>query len=61
MYKQSSSLAKGLFIGMAAGATAAVIGTQYVKSNKKAIRKNANKALHAVGSFVDNMDYMLRK
>ena len=61
MYKQTTAITKGLCIGMAAGAAAAVIGTQVVKNNKKTIRKTANKALHAVGSFMDNVDGMLRR
>ena len=53
-------MVKGICIGMALGATAGVVGSGVVRSNKKGIKKTAGKALKAVGNIVDNMQYMVK-
>lgn len=60
MYKQTSSIAKGLCIGAAAGAALAVFGTQYAMNNKKKLKKKASKAMNTVENIMGNMDSMFR-
>ena len=59
MYKRSMTMTKGVCIGVLAGAAATAIGTQMMK-DKKHLKKNANKALHAIGDFVGNMETMFK-
>jgi len=59
MYKRSMTMTKGVCIGVLAGAAAAVVGTQMMK-DKKHLKKNANKALHAMGDLVGNVEGMFR-
>lgn len=60
MYKQSTTLARGIVIGTIAGAAVAVVGTQYAMNNKKTLRKSAAKAMNAVGNIVENMDSVFK-
>ena len=48
---------KGIAAGMAIGATMGVVGGIMMKKKKSGsgIKKSAGKALHAAGSFVENM------
>jgi hypothetical protein len=60
MYKQSSSLAKGICIGAAAGMAIAALGTSYAMNNKKMLRKKANKALCGASSIMESIESMLK-
>ena len=52
-----NGFAKGIMAGLMVGAAMAVTGDRMVMKrgrNSKIIRKTAGKALHAMGSFVEN-------
>lgn len=49
------SIGVGMAVCSAAAAAAAMMGT-----GKKSYKKNVNKAVKAVGDFVDNVQYMVR-
>ncbi len=59
MSKLVSSVVKGVGAGMAVGLAAGVIGGAMMQNNKK-IKKNTNKAVHAVEDFLDNVQYMFK-
>ena len=59
MYKRSVTITKGVCIGVLAGAAAAVVGTHLMK-DKKHLKKNAHKAMHAMGELVGNMESMFK-
>ena len=59
MYKRSMTMTKGVCIGVLAGAAVAVVWTQMMK-DKKHLKKNANKALHAMGELVGNVEGMFK-
>ncbi len=59
MYKSTTNLAKGIGVGMLAGAAAVTVGSMMMK-DKKQLKKNAGKAMHAVGDFINNMEYMMK-
>lgn len=50
---------KGVGAGMAVGLAAGVIGGAVMQNNKK-VKKNTNKAVHAVEDFLDNVQYMFK-
>ncbi len=45
-------------MGLVVGGAAGVIGTCYVKKNKKGIKHNAGKALHSIGDLLENVTDM---
>lgn len=48
-------------IGVAVGAAAYMMsGNRNMRSRTKQLRKNTGKALRQVGSFIDNVSYMMR-
>ena len=49
---------KGMGMGVALGCTAGVIGTCYVKKNKKGLKRNAGKTLHSIGDLLENVTDM---
>lgn len=59
MYKGTMSVVKGVGIGMLAGAAAVTVGSQLMK-DKKHLKKNAGKAIHAVGELMNNVEYMFK-
>ena len=59
MYKNAMGIAKGVGVGMLAGAAAVTVGSMLIK-DKKHLKKNAGKAIHAVGDLIDNVEYMLK-
>ena len=54
MYKSTMNVVKGVGIGMLAGAAAVTVGSQLMK-DKKHLKKNAGKAIHAVGELMNNV------
>ena len=60
MMKSTMNMVKGVGIGMLAGAAVTVVGSQMMKTDKKHLKKNAGKAMHAVGDFISNMEYMMK-
>ena len=63
MYKQTMNVAKGIGMGVLAGAAVAAIGTKAMSgSHRKAahMKKNAGKAIHTVGNLIGDVEKMLR-
>ena len=59
MKVQSSSIAKGMAIGLAVGGATAMIGSAMMnKPTRKKAKKNAARAMKTVGNIVDNMSSM---
>ena len=67
MKKKSNKLATGMAIGVAAGITLGALGavkipsvanSKFLKQSKKALKKNADKMLYNVESFIDSMPKM---
>lgn len=56
-----SNVTKGIIAGVITGTAVGMIAGWPMTQHKRAnIRKNANKALHAVGDLVQNAQYMMR-
>lgn len=63
VYKQTMNIAKGVGVGLLAGATVAAISSRAMNgSHKKAahMKKNASRAIHTVGSLIGDMEKMLK-
>lgn len=63
MYKQTMNMAKGIGMGMLAGAAVAAIGTKAMAGNhRKAahMKKSAGRAIHTVGNLIGDVEKMLR-
>lgn len=63
MYKQSMSVAKGVGMGLLAGAAVAAISTKAMSGpHKKAahMKKNASRAIHTVGNIIGDMEKILK-
>lgn len=57
--KSMKGYAKGIATGIAVGTAVGAIGGRLM-NNKKAVKKNAGKALRAVGDFLENVQYMMK-
>lgn len=59
MLKRLNGFTKGMVTGVVVGS---VVGSMSVmmKNNKRGLKKTTNKALHAVGGFIDNMRYLVK-
>ncbi len=63
MYKQTMNTAKGIGMGILAGAAVAAVSTKMLSgSHKKAanMKKSAGKAIHTVGNLIGDVEKMLR-
>ena len=60
MYKQTMSVAKGVGMGLLAGAAVAVIGTKAMGGRRSNMKKNASKAIHTVGKLIGDVEKMMR-
>lgn len=60
MYKSTTSFIKGISAGAVAGIAVAAIGTKMMKDNKQ-LKKSVNKAMHAAGNVIGNMENMFMK
>lgn len=66
VYKQSMNVAKGIGLGIAAGAAVAAVsskmmnGKKSAKARTKEMRRNTAKAVHTVGQLIDGVESMLR-
>lgn len=58
MNKSFGDFMKGVGMGAVIGCTAGIVGTCYVKKNKKGIKRNAGKALHSIGDLLENVTDM---
>ncbi len=59
MQKGFSTYMKGIGTGLIAGAAMVTAGSMMVKNNKS-VKKNAGKAIHAVGDFIENVQSMMK-
>lgn len=59
MYKQTMGMVKGIGVGMVAGAAVVGVGSMMLK-DKKHLKKNAGKAMHAVGELINNVDFLFK-
>lgn len=60
MNKRTTSMITGLAVGTAVGAATAMIAGNTMKINRKAIKRNANKALRSVGQIIDNVATVIK-
>lgn len=66
VYKQSMNIAKGIGLGIAAGAAVAAVSSKMMQSKKSAksrgrdMRRNTQKAVHTVGQLIDGVEHMLK-
>ncbi|MDO5123065.1 MAG: hypothetical protein Q4D44_00180 [Eubacteriales bacterium] len=60
MSDSTMKLMKGMAMGAMLGMTAGVIGTKMMESNKKTMKRKANKALHTVENMIDTASYMFK-
>ena len=66
VYKQSMNIAKGIGLGIAAGAAVAAVsskmmnGKKSAKSGSKEMRRSTAKAVHTVGQLIDGGEHMLK-
>lgn len=63
MYKNTMNAAKGIGMGLLAGAAVAAVSTKaFSGSHKKAnhMKKNAGKAIHTMGNLIGDVEKMLR-
>ncbi len=59
MHHSNSNLVKGMAVGAVVGAAAYMVGNKLAHTNKKTMKKNTQKAVRAVESFVNNMSHMM--
>lgn len=60
MNKGVSSFLRGMGTGVAAGITVAAVGSMMVNKNHKSLKKTVGKAVKAVGTFVDDVQSIVR-
>jgi hypothetical protein len=60
MAKTSMGFAKGIGAGIAAGMTVGIVGSQMMMRDKRHFKRNAGKAVHAIGDLIDNVQYMFK-
>ncbi len=58
MNKSMGDFMKGMGMGVAVGCTAGILGTCYMKKNKKGLKHNAGKAIHSIGDLLENVTDM---
>lgn len=56
--KSTMNVVKGVGLGMLAGAAVVMVGERMVQTNKKQLKKNAGKAVKAMGDVLDGVQYM---
>lgn len=66
VYKQGMNIAKGVGLGIAAGAAVAAVSAKMMSNKKSAksrtrdMRRGTAKAMHTVGQVIDGVEQMLR-
>ncbi len=60
MNRTTSTALTGLAVTMAVGTAAYMMSGKNMKSQRKALKKNAGKAIRTVGNFIDNVSYMMK-
>ncbi len=56
--KSIGNFVKGMGMGVVLGSAVGVVGTCYLKKNKKGIKRNAGKTLHSIGDLLENVTDM---
>jgi len=59
MYKERMGFAKGIGTGIVAGMAVTAVGAKMMKDNKH-LKRNADKAMHAVNGMIDNVETMFK-
>jgi len=59
MYKETMGFVKGIGAGVIAGVAVSAMGTKMMKDNRH-LKRNANKAMHAVNGMIDNVEMMFK-
>ena len=60
MTKAIGTFTKGIATGMVVGAAVSMIGNPLVARKRTKVKKNATKALRAVGELIQNAQYMMK-
>ena len=60
MSNSAMNLVKGMAWGAAFGVATAVAGTKLMETNKKSMKKKANKALKSMENVLDTASYMFK-
>ncbi|HIS49059.1 MAG TPA: hypothetical protein IAA80_00955 [Candidatus Gallacutalibacter pullistercoris] len=60
MMKNTMNVVKGVGLGMLAGAAVTMVGSQMMKADKKQMKKNAGKAVRAMGDVIEGVQYMFK-
>ena len=60
MYKSTTNFIKGITAGAVAGIAVTAVGSKMMKDNKH-LKKSVNKAMHAAGDVIGNMESMFTK
>lgn len=60
MFKSSTHMIKGLFIGMISGL---FLGSSIscIMRDQRKVKRKASRAIHAVGDFIDQVPYMFKQ
>lgn len=59
MYKETMGFVRGIGAGMVAGVAVSAMGAKMMKDNRH-LKRNADKALHAVNGMIDNVEMMFK-
>lgn len=58
MTKSITGFVKGMSTGIAVGCTLGAIGSNYMRKNKKGLKKNIGRALRSVSDIMEDMNGM---
>ena len=59
MYKETMGFVKGIGAGIFASVAGAAVGSQMMKNNRH-LRRDAHRAMHAVGNAMQNVEHMFK-
>ena len=59
MYKETMGFVKGIGAGIVASVAVAAVGSQMMK-NTRHLRRDAHRAMHAVGNAMQNVEHMFK-
>lgn len=60
MARSTMGFARGMGAGIAAGMTVGIVGAQMMLRDKRHFKRNAGRAVHAIGDLIDNVQYMFK-
>ncbi len=60
MNRGAMSFVKGVAAGMAVGAAVSMIGNPFENRKRTVLKKNAGKALKAIGGLMNNAQYLMK-